>query len=274
MKFLLILLTLISVSMSGTFYCVQLASGQDFENVKGQLKRVSTFPDVRIEKIGDFYVLRAGFYTDKENAQRLLRRAKGIFENAFVRRCDFKPERILIPSYQKVRKKFYSYELGMMLARKYIRRKEFEKAEEVYRTLLDRYPDSREIKVQLARVLYWQKRYDEALEIYRQVVDFRPELVDEMRKVEIARELEEIERLEKEGKEEEAIKRLERLFYEELEQSYDVGMKLGLLYLKKGMRIEAHRVFGILREKYPESGEIKKLYVRTLPPKKVVKKKT
>lgn len=270
MKFLLLFFTLLTLTYAKTvFYCVQLASDRELTSMKRLFNKVKVFPDVRVEKIGDFYVLRAGFFTSKESAIRLWKRARNTFGDSFVRTCDFVPERILIPSYKKIRKKYYTYELGMTLARKYISKKEFNKAEEVYRILLERYPDSREIKVQLARVLYWQGRYNEALEVYREIVDFKPELVDEMRKVEIAKELEEIEKLEEEGKVEEAIERLEKLFYEELEQSYDVGMKLGLLYLRTGQRGKAHRVFSVLKDKYPEDQEIRTLYSRTFP---VVKK--
>ena len=266
MKFLLLFFTLLTLTYAKTvFYCVQLASDRELTSIKRLFNKAKVFPDVRVEKIGDFYVLRAGFFTNKGSAIRLWKRARDTFGDSFVRICDFVPERILIPSYKKDRKKYYTYELGMMLARKYISRKEFYKAEEVYRILLERYPDNREIKIQLARVLYWQRRYREALEIYREIVDFKPELVDEMRKVEIAKELEEIERLEEEGKVEEAIERLERLFYEELEQSYDVGMKLGLLYLRTGQRGKAHGVFSVLKDKYPEDREIRTLYTRTFP---------
>lgn len=259
MKIKLLLLFIVSLSFSAeTYYCVQLVSSKNLNHVKRLIKRVSTFPDVRIEKIGNYYVLRAGFFRDIRNAKKLERRAKDIFRDAFSRRCAFLPERILIPSYKPKRKKVYTYEVGMRLARIFIKKGKLEKAEEIYRELAELYPDSREVKLQLARVLFWQGRYEESLKIYKELEKFEPTLADERRRVEIKKIMEEVDRLEKEGKLDEAIKILEELYKEE--KNYTIGMKLGTLYLKMNRREEASRVFSELRQMYPEDKDIERLY--------------
>jgi tetratricopeptide (TPR) repeat protein len=270
--FYLLIVVVISLSYGKTIFCVQLSSVDDLERAKKIYKKASHLPDVRIERIGKFYVVRSGFFTKRSGAKRVLQRAKRVFKDSFVRECNFIAERIVQPSYKKVRKKFYTYELGMRLALMHIKRKNFRRAEEIYRELLKRHPDSREIKIQLARVLYWQKRYEESLEFYRQVIDFEPDLADEMRKVEIARDLEKVRRLEEKGKIDDAIEILERLYREEKELGYDEGMILGRLYMKKGRYRKAEETYRALLSRYPDSAELKKAYFLAKSRSKVKKK--
>ncbi len=267
--FLLLIVLSFSTFARETYYCVQMASSRKFEDLRRAIRYVSTFPYVRIEKIGDIYTLRAGFFKKRENAVKLLRRAREVFRDAFVRKCDLVPERIVLPRYEAKRSKFFTYDLGMRLARLYIKRREYEKAEEIYRELSRRYPDSREVRLQLARVLFWQGKYEESLKIYRELERLDPSLADERRRVEIKMILEKVDRLEKEGKLEEAIDLLEKLYEEE--KSYDTGMRLGRLYIRTGRRDEARRVFAHLMERYPQDREIREIY-SLLQPRKIVKK--
>ena len=267
--FLLLVIFSFSAFAGETYYCVQMASSRKFEDLRRAVRYVSTFPYVRIEKIGDLYTLRAGFFKKRENAVRLLKRAREVFKNAFVRRCDLVPGRIVLPRYEAKRSKFFTYELGMRLAQLYIKRKEYEKAEKIYRELSRRYPDSREVRLQLARVLFWQGKYRESLKIYRELEKLDPSLADERRKVEVKMILEKVDRLEKEGKLKEAIELLKKLYEEE--KNYDTGMRLGRLYIRTGRREEARRVFAYLMEKYPQDREIREIY-SLLQPRKIVKK--
>ncbi len=55
----LLILFLLSVAFAEeTYYCVQLASSENLE-------------DLRVEKIGELYTLRSGFFREKENAERV-----------------------------------------------------------------------------------------------------------------------------------------------------------------------------------------------------------
>ena len=270
MRSIFFLLVLSFSALAGeTYYCVQMASSRKFEDLRRAVRYVSTFPYVRIEKIGDLYTLRAGFFKKRENAIRLLRRAREVFKDAFVRECDLVPERIVLPRYEARRSKFFTYDLGMRLAQLYIKRKEYEKAESIYRELSERYPDSGEVRLQLARVLFWQGKYEESLKIYRELEKLDPSLADERRRVEVKMILEKVDRLEKEGRLEEAIELLEKLYEEE--KSYDTGMRLGRLYIRTGKRKEARRVFAHLMKKYPQDREIREIY-SLLQPRKIVKK--
>ncbi len=264
MKIILLLFLILSVSFGKEYYCVQLASSKRLESLKRVMKYVSTFPYVRIEKIGNYYVLRAGFSTRIENAKRLLKTARKIFKDAFVRKCIYDRNRIIYPKNLVIRKR-YTYDVGMRLARLYLRKKDFKNAEKIYRELLEFYPDNREIKLMLARVLFWQGKYDEAIELYKELEKFDPELINERRKVEISKILKEAERLEKEGKIEEAIKLLEKIYREE-KGDYEVGLKLGLLYIKVGLTEKAMKIFSQLKKKYPHDKDINHFY-------KIAKKK-
>lgn len=272
MKFSAYLLLLLPAFIFGaeTYYCVQMASSKRLEDLRRSIRYVSTLPYVRIEKIGEFYTLRTGFFKKRENAERILRKAREVFRDAFVRKCDLVPERVVLPRYEAKRSKFFTYDLGMKLAQLYIKRKEYEKAEKIYRELSERYPDSREIKLQLARVLFWQGKYKESLKIYKELEKFDPSLVDERRRVEVKMILEEVEKFEKEGRLEEAIELLKKLYEEE--KSYETGMKLGKLYLRTGRREEAHKIFTQLLEMYPEDRDIKELYSLSEPGERSVKK--
>ena len=268
--FLLLVLLSLSVFAGETYYCVQIASSKKLDDLKRVVRYVSVFPYVRIERIGDLYTLRAGFFKKRENALKLLRRIREMFRDAFVRKCDLVPGRIVLPRWEVKRSKFFTYDLGMKLARLYIKRGEYGKAEKIYRELSERYPDSGEVKLQLARVLFWQGRYEESLKIYRELEKLDPKLADERRRVEVRMILEKVDRLEKEGRLEEAIELLEKLY--EQEKNYDTGMRLGRLYIRTGRIDKARKVFVSLLKKYPQDTEIKKIHSSLQPEERTVKK--
>ncbi len=264
MKTKLSILSLLSLSIAfslapNEFYCIQVASSRNPEELKKIIKFVSTYPDIRIEKIGDIYTLRVGFFKEPKKARQIEKRLKGSFKDAFLRVCAYRPERVVFPDFRRKAKGVHNYEVGIKLARLYIKKKEFGKAEEVYRQLLSLYPDDREIKLMLARVLFWQGKYDEAIRLYKEVEMLDPDIYAERKRVEIKKAIKEAERLEKEGKIEEAIKLLERI-YKGNERNYSLGIRLGSLYVRIGKREKAHRVFSLLLERYPEDRDIRHLY--------------
>ena len=276
---LLLALPIIAFSLTPgkDYYCVQLASSKNPERLMKLVRHASSYPNLRIERINGTYTLRAGFFEKVKDSKNLERVVRSAFKDAFTRVCSYKPERVVFPkkespALEKPERRTYTYEVGMKLSRLYLKKKDFKKAEELYRDLLKVHPNNREIKLMLARVLYWQKKYDEALELYRELEREDNRLANERRKVEISRILSIADRLEKEGKIEEAIKVLERLYKEE-RGNYSVGLKLGKLYIKRGLRNRAHEVFGELVLKYPKDKDIKYLY-RITSPREVVKKKS
>ncbi|MDQ7038098.1 MAG: tetratricopeptide repeat protein [Aquificota bacterium] len=264
MKLLLLTATAVALAFGGEeFYCVQLATSKDFSSIKRLYRHALHLRDVRVERIGKYYVLRAGFFVKKENALRLLERSRLAFRDAFVRRCLFIPERIVIPDMSKPRRtRFFTYEVGMKLASLYLKKKDLPRAEMIYRELAEMYPDSREVRLQLARVLYWQGKYEESLRIYKYLERFEPELADERRRVEVKKALREAEDLEKAGRLEEAIRILEKIYREE--KDYSAGLKLGLLLMKAGLRERASSVFLDLLLANPRDEEVRRLYLLAL----------
>ncbi|SMP02148.1 hypothetical protein SAMN06265339_0029 [Desulfurobacterium pacificum] len=76
-----------------TYYCIQLATGTSIKDFDKKLKDVSFLPFIRIEKIGKYYSLRAGFWNDYKTAKKFLRDARKIYPEAFIRKCYYLPER-------------------------------------------------------------------------------------------------------------------------------------------------------------------------------------
>ena len=87
------------------YYCIQLLSTpkltqeleRDFFFLKG-------FPDRRVEKIGNLYTLRVGFWRSKREAKKYLKLLKKRFPGAFVRTCYKLPSRWIFPKKGRTRK--------------------------------------------------------------------------------------------------------------------------------------------------------------------------
>ncbi len=256
-KTFLAVLLLGSLSFAEEFYCIQVASSKDLKGIKDLFRKVNDFPDPRVEKIGDYFVLRVGFFSMSSTAGKYLERLRLIRNDAFLRKCLLVPERIVLPR-RKERTRVFTYSVGMKLATFYLKKKDLKSAEKIYRELSELYPDSREVRLQLARVLYWQGKYDEAIAIYRYLEKFDPEVANERRQVEVKKALKEAEVLEKEGRIEEAIDILERLYREE--RDYQRGLKLSHLYVRAGMYEKAKSLLEDLMRSYPENPQLKNLY--------------
>jgi len=81
------------------YYCVQVVSSPKREKVVEKALEFKPFPYVRVEKLGDLYALRVGFFESEEEARRLEAELKGIGEkDAFTRVCAYKPERWVYPA--------------------------------------------------------------------------------------------------------------------------------------------------------------------------------
>jgi len=81
-----------------TYYCVQVASSPTSRPLVRLAEKLSSdYPEVRVEKIGRFYTLRVGFFSDRKEASSLGRRLKKFNPDAFARGCLYKPERWVYP---------------------------------------------------------------------------------------------------------------------------------------------------------------------------------
>ncbi|GAB6065673.1 hypothetical protein JCM9492_07650 [Aquifex pyrophilus] len=94
--YLILILLLFTFAYSVDKYCIQLSTLGNLEEAKREFEKVKDFPLARVEKIGRFYVLRVGLYEDKKKALHALREVRRIFPTAFVRKCKFNKERIVL----------------------------------------------------------------------------------------------------------------------------------------------------------------------------------
>ncbi len=80
------------------YYCVQLASSKKLEGMDKLFEKVQDMPDPRVELIEGLYTLRVGYFSSLEEAKEVYRklREEKPFPDAFLRRCAYKPERVVI----------------------------------------------------------------------------------------------------------------------------------------------------------------------------------
>lgn len=95
--FFFLILTFLSFAEE-RYYCIQVASSRDFQNLKEIFFNINTddLPEVRVEKVGKYYTIRVGFWRTKEEANKYLKEIKRKFPEAFVRTCYYIRERIVL----------------------------------------------------------------------------------------------------------------------------------------------------------------------------------
>lgn len=70
----------------------------------------------------------------------------------------------------------------MLMADLFVMRKEYAKAETIYRELLNAAPDDQAVRLRLAEVLSWTKRYGESIALYEKILESRPDDVQVRRR--------------------------------------------------------------------------------------------
>jgi hypothetical protein len=94
-----IILLLSSITNShGSDWCVQVSTFRNIEGIKQDFKKVKTHEDARIEKIGDIYSLRVGYFETEARAKEELKSIRGDFPKAIVRKCANEPDRVIASS--------------------------------------------------------------------------------------------------------------------------------------------------------------------------------
>ena len=108
------LLAILSVGISSltpassqeTYYCVQLLSSPSLtRQLKKKFSLLKSFPDSRVEKIGNYYTLRVGFWREKRKAEKYYRLLRKRFPGAFVRTCYKITSRWVLPKKAEEKKK-------------------------------------------------------------------------------------------------------------------------------------------------------------------------
>ncbi|NPA32533.1 MAG: tetratricopeptide repeat protein [Aquificae bacterium] len=157
------LLLLFSLSFGGElYYCVQLASSNKAQPLLELLEDLKRFPDARVERIKGLYTLRVGYFKSKREAGELLPQLKGVFPDAFVRRCAYKPERIVHRKEEEVREE-ESSELLQLITSALIGAGRLNDALKVARRALELYPNDPYWLETYGNLLLWTGKTNEAL---------------------------------------------------------------------------------------------------------------
>ncbi|BCL76774.1 hypothetical protein JHS3_25100 [Jeongeupia sp. HS-3] len=80
------------------YYAIQLLSASRPEALQATQATLTGVPHVRVERRGDYYVLRAGFWSDPADAGRALAGLRSRYPQAFVRIAVYRPEAIAAPA--------------------------------------------------------------------------------------------------------------------------------------------------------------------------------
>ncbi|TCK06675.1 SPOR domain-containing protein [Phorcysia thermohydrogeniphila] len=81
------------LSESEDYICIQVASDRKPSWLLKVSEELKAFPYVRVEKIGNAYTLRVGFFKEREEAKKVLREIKKRYPRAFMRTCAYRPKR-------------------------------------------------------------------------------------------------------------------------------------------------------------------------------------
>ncbi len=84
-----------SKTLIKTGYCIQVVSARKSQGLLEIFGKTKNLPLSRIEKIGPYYVLRIGEEKTKDALKGILASAKKINKNAYIRKCDLIPQRII-----------------------------------------------------------------------------------------------------------------------------------------------------------------------------------
>ncbi len=82
-------------------YCIQVSSSTRLQDLKKQFNKIKNYPYTRIEKIGKFYTLRVGLSKEYRQIKPLLSNVKFYFKDAFIRKCDYYPDRVIMENNHK-----------------------------------------------------------------------------------------------------------------------------------------------------------------------------
>jgi len=76
-------------------YCIQVLSSTKLAGFDDFFEKLKNIPYSRIEKIGNYFVLRVGEESSAQKLKSILSKVKKVKKDAFIRKCDIIPERII-----------------------------------------------------------------------------------------------------------------------------------------------------------------------------------
>jgi len=170
---LFIFLVALSFPEEEEFYCVQVASSREGKSLRSYLEKVGNLPDARVEKIGNFYTLRVGFFRKKREAEEVLKKVKEYFPDAFVRGCYKKPERIVYRQQKKAEEENRDDLIELILTA-LLGAKKLEEAEKILAYLTRKNPKRADLWEMYGKILLWRGKNSQALEAYLKAYTLKP----------------------------------------------------------------------------------------------------
>ena len=83
-----------------TGYCIQVLSSKKASGLDDFFEKLKNLPYSRIEKIGNYFVLRIGESPKTHQLKSILKEVKKIKKDAFIRKCDLIPKRIIKSNFE------------------------------------------------------------------------------------------------------------------------------------------------------------------------------
>lgn len=81
----------------GDVYTVQIGAYRHFENAKKSFEALQALPDIRVQSIGGYYVLRAGLFENRSEGVELLETIRGGYADSFILNVSYSGEGVLLP---------------------------------------------------------------------------------------------------------------------------------------------------------------------------------
>jgi tetratricopeptide (TPR) repeat protein len=168
-------------------YCIQVLTSKKLNLLENVFEKVKPFPYARIEKIGGYYVIRIGQQKNYKSLKNILKNVKKDFKSAFIRKCDYIPERI-VKGKSKVTKKVNKKELALgflsrdeklKLLKKYYYEKKYDLALKLAQDL-KKGTHRKKILIIIGKIYYFQNKFDKSCRILSNLDDIYNE--DEIKK--------------------------------------------------------------------------------------------
>ncbi len=85
----------INKNIKGKVYSIQIASSKKLDDMKRVFKKIKSHSDVRIEKKGEYFVLRVGIFNNKNSAKDLYKKLKKSFKTAILKKVDIDSDKFI-----------------------------------------------------------------------------------------------------------------------------------------------------------------------------------
>ncbi len=174
-------------------YCIQVLSSKKLSDLETTFNNLSNFPYTRIEKIGKYFVIRVAQEKNYKNLQNILKKIKKEYHSAFIRKCDYIPQRIKKNNFLlsnrfvtlKEKKEDFSglkNEEKLSLLKKYYYEEQYEKALVLAKDLKKGFYKKKALKY-MGKIYYKMKKYEKACRLLKNLnAIYKQEDIEEYKK--------------------------------------------------------------------------------------------